>query len=810
VAAYYNNRFGYNLTEQLLDSTFLGTCDSANELLLTNSGGTLVLELRQPLSGQLSSSLPLSSHNANFPGKVVVSEYFILVYSGTNWHIISAELKLLKSGTTASPIWDAVPFGFMGHEGFLLATGGSATNLTQGAAAGGSLEYVSVALQIQLKAYNNSAPTALLKDGTNILVGITYSNSLSIAYELYDDSIKLCDAGSFVTSISGVAFASFYARSGKVYALVTGTLGASYSPKLIDLELNQEITLQSTNLTSLTNWRPTVKRLLCELPIFDFGTTQTGAAFTIDKFWSVNGEAPISSTYQPSTRLLALTYSSLGFRTVPLMLKSSGAFEISAVGLSQGQLLVQTAGQVRRLTLITTHNQVLPNVRFVRIQTQRPYQIPFIETEGAISAGTCDIYLQGTRYTFTPVNTLATGYKTLGIWDIIRRNGQVYGIEMFSEDGGQGIASLRSRFILPTAVAASALFPGQARYDGQIATRRTAQTFGGTQYFYFNNEDKFNVELAHRDLMLTANQSWFRDTWHTRNLCAFDVGIVLWQENFVAGSPNRFTEVYLPSVEVSAVEFFSDISADNCTITLSRYDARNKAESLITALGTSDFEDVFEPNTNAQIDILSFGNNFLTWLDTAAVRGANSAFGQGIGKVFSGYINSVKSVDSQSEAASSGMLEMLGTPYKDVTGLLCPYAFGGVKCAKALTKSFGLVTSSSGNYIIVDFGTTLPLAVDFYLQGTVRFLNAGFQSVEKDVSSINLVTGTQYRINFFNSFNFSQPKPGTLIVLANGCTKTLKRCDEYNNLPRGRHMPYLQGARVYSASGEINNGVIPP
>jgi hypothetical protein len=803
---FFNNREAFTLSsgQVLLDSAFWGTCSAANDLLAINDAGTIKLLAINPVAQTIADTVTLGAINTNFSTRIVLAEELLLVFNGTSAWILNRDLSILYSRITNAPILAAAESGFMGNVGFILATGGSATVLTSGAAAGGKLEFLAPGLQLELKSYDNSAPTALMKDGSNLFVGISFNTSLSIGYELYDAAIKLCDRGTTITSISDAAFASFYVRSGKVYGLAIGVDGSTYSPKLIDLELEQEISISSSTFTAPTNWTPTIKKLLCELPIFDFESAQSGTTLTNDKFWSVNGAAPITASYQSSSRLFSLTYDSR-YSLKPIKLKSSSQVGLLGTGSVQGQLIIQNALTIKKLTLIPSHNCVVPNLRMVRMQTMRPYQCPFIETDGATSAGSVDVYKDGFKHTFFPINYLATGYDSLGIWDVIRRDDEVFGVEVMTSRNTSFITSPTTRLIRPSTIVASASFPGQAKYDSP--NRRVSRSISGTNYLHLIGENFFNVELAHRNTMLSGNQSWFKTEWLSKTLTSFDCGIVLWQKNFTPGNPNQFSESYLPSAEVSAIEFHSDISADNCTISLARYDANNRAELLITALGTSDFEDSFEPATNSQIDILSFGDVFLTNLDDSATRGGLPAFEQGISKIFSGFLQSVKVTDSQSEASAVGMLENLATPYKDVTGLLCPYAFGGIKCGVALTKSYGVVVSATAGAMVVDFGAALPLVLNRYQQGTVRFLAAGFQSVEKDVSSVTLVSGNQFQINLFGSFNYSLPKAGTLLVLANGCTKTLARCNDYNNLPRGRQMPYLQGARVYSASGELNSGI---
>jgi hypothetical protein len=805
--SFFNNRDAFILAsgQLLLDSAFWGTCEFVTDLLAVNDAGTIKLLAINPVTQTLTATKSLGAINNSFPTRIVQAEESLLVFNGTSAWILDSKLNVLYSRITNAPILAAVESGFMGNAGFVLACGGSASNLTLGAAAGGTLEFLSPGLNLELKTYQNAAPTALLKDGCNLFVGVTFNNSLSIGYELYDAAIKLCDKGTTITTIAKAAFASFFVRSGKVYALVIGHTGLAFSPKLVDLELSQEISITSSSFTAPANWKPTVKKLLCELPTFDFEFIQSGGTLASNKFWSVNGTAPISSTYQTSSRLFSLAYDGTNYSLKGIKLKASSQVEILGTGTIQGQLISQNAQTIKKLTLIPSHNCVVPNIRLVRIQTMRPYQIPFVETDGAASAGTIDIYQNGLRYTFIPINYLATGFDSLGIWNLIERNGQVFGVEVLSSRNTTFVSSPVTRLIRPTAVSSNVSFNGQAKYD--VPNQRVTRAVSGTNYLHLIDNNFFNVELSQRNKLLSSNQSWFRTEYLTKTITSFDCGVVLWQKNSVSGQPNQFTESYLPSVDVSAIEFHSDVSADNCTISLSRYSAMSKAESLVTALGTSDFEDNFEPATNSQIDILSFGDTFLTNLDDFVTRAGLPAFEQGISKIFSGFIQGVKVTDSQSESSAVGMLENLSTPYKDVTGLLCPYAFGGIKCGVALTKSYGVVVSASAGSMIVDFGAVLPLVLNRYQQGTVRFLAAGFQSVEKDIGSVTLVSGTQYQLNLFGSFNYSLPKTGTLLVLANGCTKTLTRCNDYGNLPRGRQMPYLQGARVYSASGELNSGI---
>jgi len=784
----YEN-FLYDGDSALLDTT-LFIHDHRHILVLQTAGTNVRLRTKGTVDHFTGGTFTIFPNDNTFPARITQNGNFILITKGPRWAVLNENFKIVNSGVNSFPCWDVVPFTFSGLPGFVLATGGSPTNLTAGVAAGGELVFISAEGKITVQAYGLSAPTALYRDGSSIYVGVALGGS-NIRWECFNSSFRRTKEGTVTTSVANASIGSFFVHNGTLYGLLVSAIGGvNFTPRILDLEKSAEIVFTSASILSPATWIPHTKLLNAEVPVFDMRNAQTGAEIIPNEYFSCAGLEPPSSTYRDSSRYWVLSYDN-DFDFLPLRVAASGAYNLGNAGVVDGAIIVQSGNSSYRLKLISQDNKVLPNIRFIRFQTLKEYPSPFTFTPSPDS--NTYLHKDGLRYTIPSLSS----YPTL-TFDTIDRNDTLYALQQVTRSN---LTDLRGTWNFNT-VAASNPVASALNNIIQLPTSPTvtalfdAVTISGNNYLIPKASKVFNAEPAKCNELYDADRAWTNRRYFTKRLSTFDCGIVLYTDDAV-----RFVEVFLPSAQLSAIEWNNDLTADSATITAPRYDSSSTGEYVFSASGTAEFPDFFEPMTNSQVDILSFGSTFLTRQDNL-----EAFYAEGINRIFTGMVESLSSNDATVELKLIGSIETLGAPVKDTLSVTCPYVFGGRRCGVSLTKTVGVVTTGGNKSIVVNFGASLPLPLDRYIQGTVKLASNGFQNIEIDLVSVVLISGTTYRLTFYAALTEAVTS-GTLVTLANGCVKTMERCNQYNNLARGRMLPYVQGGRVFTASGQINDGV---
>jgi hypothetical protein len=174
-----------------------------------------------------------------------------------------------------------------------------------------------------------------------------------------------------------------------------------------------------------------------------------------------------------------------------------------------------------------------------------------------------------------------------------------------------------------------------------------------------------------------------------------------------------------------------------------------------------------------------------------------------LGRVFKGIIEKAQ-VAAQSTLEAVGVEEIMSTSISDVTTFNCPYPFGGFNCGVIPVGIHVLITASSStqNYTIRRVGPTpLPFANDFYTQGTLKLLSGRAAGVELQVNNLS-GTDPVYNLKLLSVLTDTL-RPGTVALLYNGCTKTMSRCNDYDNLNRGRQIPYIRGSKNFANAEDL-------
>jgi hypothetical protein len=134
---------------------------------------------------------------------------------------------------------------------------------------------------------------------------------------------------------------------------------------------------------------------------------------------------------------------------------------------------------------------------------------------------------------------------------------------------------------------------------------------------------------------------------------------------------------------------------------------------------------------------------------------------------------------------------------QDVTTEMCPYQAGSIMCGITLETTRGIVTGVTDEGAIqITLESNLPLGATFYTNGTLKFIGGTMVGTETSISSLT-GGGTSIVVNTWSKLR-GMPV-GTPVVVANGCTNTLRRCREYGNDNRFRGFPYVPGTKVFHA-----------
>lgn len=781
-------------TIDLLDAT-LFTPDESHVTSLQTNGTTVSLYVNRLIDHGSGGAVTYSlfADDNSFSGRMATHGGFLLAWKGPRWAIVDSSFNIVNSGTLSRPIWDAKPLTFSGIPGFAVVTGGSSTNLTQGTAAGGALGFLSHTGYLELKGYAG-APSALYKDGSYLYVGI--SNSLTdLRWELFDSSLRMVDFDEVVSTVPLPAFGNFFAHNGTIYGLIVKShSGAAASPVLLDLENGIEIAFTSTTFATPTNFTPHTRIHGVEVPVVDMRTTQTGSAIVANQYRSCAATPPDDGDYQANSKYFVLGYD-LNFSLSPLEVNANSVPELGGGGVVDGSLYLQSGGSSFKFSLIPQCNVVVPNARWSRLHTFKEYPSPwkFIEAAG----GSYFYHKDGIRYTFS-VST--GGYQQIPV-DVVDRNDVLYLVVARSIPDLTTNSGMWSYFLIPqSASQVSTTLENTLEgpfTSGAPAFLLEAKTINGTAQYVSIAGQTFDVEDARCESIFNSDRAWTDRRYFTKRFSTFDTGVVL------RTNSTRYVETYLPLTECSAIEWNVDLSADNLTITSPRYDRSSQGEYLFRAAGSSDFPGFHDHMVQGQLDVLSFSNAFLT-----AKNSGVATYTEGIGRVFSGNIESSETTESTTSTKANGIIEKLTAQVKDVTSVTCPYVFGGVQCGVALTKSVGVVTNSTARTFEVEFEAALPLPIGNYRQGILKFISNGFQNVELDVRAVTSLGGLTYGVACYAPLGrIPADADEVQVVLANGCDKTMAACSDYGNLERGRMLPYIQGQRVFTASGQIQDGL---
>lgn len=155
-----------------------------------------------------------------------------------------------------------------------------------------------------------------------------------------------------------------------------------------------------------------------------------------------------------------------------------------------------------------------------------------------------------------------------------------------------------------------------------------------------------------------------------------------------------------------------------------------------------------------------------------------------------------------------GLGEIMSTSVSDVSTFNCPHAFGGFHCGVTPVGTPVLITGSASTqaYTIQRLGTDPAFPVPnatFYAQGTLLMLTGEAAGLELNVNRVgDGGTDPVYSLKLLSVLT-TELQRGDVGMLFNGCTKTLGRCNGYDNLDRGRHVPYLRGAKTFAAAGDL-------
>jgi hypothetical protein len=174
-----------------------------------------------------------------------------------------------------------------------------------------------------------------------------------------------------------------------------------------------------------------------------------------------------------------------------------------------------------------------------------------------------------------------------------------------------------------------------------------------------------------------------------------------------------------------------------------------------------------------------------------------------ISRIIKGLIEKIE-VEEATTADVVGLAEILSTSVSDVTTYNCPYPFGGFHCGVQPIGTPIIITTSQASqiYQIRRIGASLfPHPLDFYMQGTFKALSGRATGLELQVQSL---TGNDpnYTLSLLSVLTEAL-QVDTIGLLYNGCTKTMQRCNDYNNLNNGRHMPYIRGSKNFVAAKEL-------
>jgi len=779
--SFYTAQTLANISDPLLAS------DGANKLILSR-GGNVVVSKRVDVSFVQDGALALSlfPHDTNFSTGYSKQNCDELIFNGARYAIVY-DNRVVKTGTLNYPVWQAEPFFFAGHFGWLVIAGGSTTNLTLGEVSGGELLFISRTYSTQIKPYVNAVPTSLYIDRNTVYVAVALETQLRL--DVFNGSLKALASTSYAATDSAIV--NFIVHNAKLYGLVCGLRGNIYSPQLIDFEESQVISFTTQTFTAPSQWRPHFQIVRKEQMIVDFEKTNPGTELSASAEYSYAAQTPLQADYDANPRYWVLTFNR-EFNIVPLRVKAAGAVQIAK--FTEGNI-VQSGDTIYRVYFVPTYNMVVPNVRFVRIHTLREFTTNFrtLEETG-LPTNTARIHYNGNSYSVSTVS-IGSFYLTWQIVGVVERKNK-----LFAVIGAKTTSGIVKYFLRQMTIVAPTALDRVIRISDSVTNLAGYQEIVADSNTHLVSKfaDTFNVEKINVNRLYDAERAHWRPEYFTKYSTTLDVGVVLRETQTDTA---QYSELYLPNIQVSTVEFFSDLSADNVTLTGDRYDFNSPEKLVFSALGTSEFPGDKNPLVDAEVDILTFGYPaILTQSATSATTG------QGIFRVFSGRVESVETDGGQVSVKCIGALEMLSQPYKDVTSASCTYKFGGIRCGVQLTKTYGTITSATRNYLVVNMNSILPLSAVLYKQGTLRFMDAGFQNVEVDVATVASLGGTIYRIELFSTLDYVPPN-GALVVLSNGCTKTMVDCAAYNNLERGRQMPYLQGARTFTASGMINDSI---
>ena len=726
----------------------------------------------------------------SFSARLFISDEYILVTKGPRWAVLRDDFSVLKSGVISRPIWDAIPFDFTGQPGWVVVSGGSTTNLTDGPLAGGALGFIGITGYRELRAYVG-APTALYKDGSSFYVGVSL-NASDIQWDLFNSSFRLVESKQFATTLTNPSFGNFLAHNGTLYGyLVESHGGGTFSPQLVDLQNDSTISFTTKTFTAPANFTPHTRFHFAETLVVDMRTAQTGGQVNQVLYRSCAALPPDDADYIANNRYWVMQYDN-SFELEALEASDTAAYALGGGGVVAGKLYLQSSGTSFRFTLIAECNPVIPFVELLRVHTYKEYPTPFQFRQTTGSNYT--YHKDGVSYVFP---ALGSSYIEIPV-DVIDRNEELYLVTQYTRVSLANTAGAWCyRMVASTSTGTTSLENVVSSDFSALTSLLELKTINSESQYVSIIGQQFNAEPTVCDDIFSADRSWTDRRYYTKRFSTLDAGVVV---RIPASA--RYVEHYLPFIESTAIEWNIDLSSDNFTITAPRYDRPSQGEYLFRAAGTSDYLGFFDHLTQGQVDVLAFSSLFIT-----AQNSSVATFNEGLSRIYSGTVESVTTDNSSATINFVGMLEKLTGQVKDTTSVTCPYLFGGAQCGVALNKTVGVVTGSNRlNIFRVEMESPLPLATEQYVQGTLRFLSDGCQDIELDVRRVISVGGNTYTVICYSSLSALAPL-GTQVVLANGCEKTMAACVSYNNLPRGRMLPYLQGQRTFTASGQIADGI---